>query len=102
MEGGSKENRYDFLHIFQRRLKEKGYVVTAAPQCPNLGNCPDVLPDSMTEGHNALSSMFGVPSNTFTYKGILFDKEKLINVGKMVPKNKIAFGLKPATINPSL
>ena len=31
----------------------------------------------MTEGHNALSSMFGVPSNTFTYKGILFDKEKL-------------------------
>ena len=32
---------------------------------------------------------------------IIFEP-KLINVGKIVPKNKIAFGLKPATSNPSL
>ena len=38
-----------------RRLKEKVMLLRCSSMS-NLGNCPDVL--IMTEGHNALSSMF--------------------------------------------
>ena len=61
-----------------RQIKSKGYIVTSAPQCSNIGLCAGNSSSTGSKpGNNALISAFGVPSKSVSSKGITFDKDLL-------------------------
>lgn len=78
---GSSSADYEIIGLtvreIARQINNNGYIVTAAPQCSNLGSCTCNSSSSISAGNNALVSMFGIPSKTVISKDITFDKDLL-------------------------